>query len=133
MPETAVSTISLNAYTQEAIWDELGKSMGMGDRIFARFDGSVIHPDSLSKACVRLAKQAGLGGIHLHTLRHTLASMLIQQGENTKSISERLGHSSTAFTNDVYGHLMLGMEEATAAKVNAALEGVIIGPARPLS
>jgi|GEM_PF-3789205 len=62
MPETAVSTISLNAYTQEAIWDELGKSMGMGDRIFARPDGSVIHPDSLSKACVRLAKQAGLGG-----------------------------------------------------------------------
>jgi integrase len=58
--------------------------------------------------------------------------MLIQQGENTKSISERLGHSSTAFTNDVYGHLTPGMEEATAANVNAALEGVIIGPARPL-
>jgi len=58
--------------------------------------------------------------------------MLIQQGENTKSISERLGHLSTAFTNDVYGHLMPGMEEATAAKVNAAFESVIVGPAETI-
>lgn len=117
--------------TQEAIRDQLGVSLGPDDLIFARADGSVMHPDSLSKACVRLAKQAGLNGVHLHALRHTIASMLIQQGENTKSISERLGHSSTSFTNDVYGHLMPGMEQETAAKVNVALEGVVTGILAP--
>ena len=117
--------------TQEAIRDQLGVSLGPDDLIFARVDGSVMHPDSLSKACVRLAKQAVLNGVHLHALRHTIASMLIQQGENTKSISERLGHSSTSFTNDVYGHLMPGMEQETAAKVNVALEGVLTGIPTP--
>ena len=87
-----------------------------------------MHPDSFSKACVRLAKKAGLEGVHLHSLRHTQASMLIEQGEFPKVISERLGHASTAFTNDIYGHLMPGMEQSAAAKVDAALEGVIIAP-----
>lgn len=117
--------------TQEAIRGQLGVSLGPDDLLFARADGTVMHPDSLSKACVRLARQAGLREVHFHALRHTLASMLIQQGENTKSISERLGHSSTSFTNDVYGHLMPGMEQETAARVNTALEGVITGVQLP--
>jgi len=117
--------------TQEAIRDQLGVSLGPDNLVFPRADGSVMHPDSLSKACVRLAKQAGLNGVHLHALRHTIASMLIQQGENTKSISGRLGHSSTSFTNDVYGHLMPGMEQETAAKVNVAFEGVLSGIPAP--
>ena len=67
LPIDLVLALRHHRETQEAIWDELGKSMGMGDRIFARPDGSVIHPDSLSKACVRLAKQAGLGGPPSHS------------------------------------------------------------------
>ena len=50
------------------------------------------------------------------------ASLLIEQGEYPKVISERLGHASTAFTNDVYGHLMTGMEQAAAAKVDGTLD-----------
>ena len=96
--------------------------------VFARADGSMMHPDSLSKACVRLAQEAGLQGVRLHDLRHTQASLLIEQGEYPKVISERLGHASTAFTNDLYGHLMPGMEQAAAAKVDVALAGVILSP-----
>ena len=92
-----------------------------------------MHPDSLSKACVRIAKKAGLEGVHLHSLRHTQASLLIQQGEYPKVISERLGHASTAFTNDVYGHLMPGMERAAAEKVDAALETRTETPILPKS
>lgn len=127
LPIDLVLALRHHRETQEAIRDQLRVSLEPDELLFARADGTVMHPDSLSKACVRLAKQAGLSGVHLHALRHTLASMLIQQGENTKSISARLGHSSTSFTNDVYGHLMPGMEQETAAKVNAALEGVVTG------
>ena len=110
---------------QEAVGEELGYQLGADRPLFARPDGTLMHPDSLSKACARIAKKAGLEGVHLHSLRHTQASLLIQQGEYAKVISERLGHASTAFTNDVYGHLMPGMERAAAEKVDAALEGVI--------
>ena len=114
--------------TQEALADQLGVSLTPETPVFARADGSVLHPDSLSKACVRLAKKAGLEGVHLHLLRHTHVSLLIQMGEFSKVISERLGHANASFTADVYGHLMPGMEQAAAAKVEAALEGVIAAP-----
>ena len=117
--------------TQEAIREQLGVPLTAEEPLFARPDGSLMHSYSLSKACVRLANKAGLDGVHLHSLRHTQASLLIQQGEYPKVISERLGHASTSFTNDVYGHLMPGMEQAAAAKVDAALKGVITSPPNP--
>ncbi len=98
------------------VGEELGYQPGPDHPLFARPDGSIMNPDSLSKACVRIAKKAGLEGVHLHSLRHTQASLLIQQGEYPKGFSERLGHASTAFTNDVYGHLIPGMEKAAAEK-----------------
>ena len=85
----------------------------------------MVHPDSLSNSCVRLAQKAGLKGVRLRDIRHTQASFLIQQHEYPKVISERLGQASTAFTNEIFGHLMPGKEQAAAAKVDAALEGVI--------
>jgi len=128
LPNELVLALRHYREMQEAARERLGVSILPGDLFFSRADGSMMHPDSFSKACVRLAKKAGLEGVHLHSLRHTQASMLIEQGEFPKVISERLGHASTAFTNDIYGHLMPGMEQSAAAKVDAALEGVIIAP-----
>ena len=128
LPKELVLALRHYRETQEAVRDQLGMVLTLNDPIFARADGSMMHPDSLSKACIRLARKAGLEGVHLHSLRHTQASMLIEQGEYPKVISERLGHASTAFTNDLYGHLMPGMEQAAAEKVGVALEGVISTP-----
>lgn len=46
--------------------------------------------------------------IGMHTLRHTFASLLIDQGENPKYVASQLGHASATFTLDVYGHLFDG-------------------------
>ena len=108
---------------QGAIREKLGSAFTPETPLFARADGSMIHPESLSKACVRLSKEAGLKGVHLHSLRHTQASLLLAQGEYPKVISERLGHASIAITNDLYSHLVSGMEQAAAAMVDVALEG----------
>jgi hypothetical protein len=43
-----------------------------------------------------------------HDLRHTFASLLIQQGTNVKYIQQQLGHSSISITLDVYSHLFEG-------------------------
>jgi integrase len=44
--------------------------------------------------------------IRFHDLRHTYASLLIEQGENLKYIQTQLGHSSPTVTLNVYAHLM---------------------------
>jgi integrase len=50
--------------------------------------------------------KAGISKIRFHDLRHTYASLMIQQGENIKYIQTQLGHSSPTVTLNVYAHLM---------------------------
>ena len=47
---------------------------------------------------------------------------MLQSGANPKTVSERLGHASTAFTMDVYAASAPALEEETAAKVAKLLE-----------
>jgi integrase len=88
---------------------------------FTNEDGTPLEPDGFSKRFVRYAKQAGLPPIRLHDLRHTHASMLLAAGVNPKVASERLGHHSTAFTLDVYSHVVPGMQADAAALIAGQL------------
>jgi integrase len=67
---------------------------------------------------------AGLPKMRLHDLRHSAVAILIAQGVNIKAISELLGHSSVAFTLQVYGHLLEETKRETADKMDAALSPV---------
>lgn len=48
---------------------------------------------------------AGVKGTRFHDLRHTYASLLLQEGANLSTVQELLGHSTIAITKDLYGHL----------------------------
>jgi hypothetical protein len=52
--------------------------------------------------------------VRLHELRHTHASFWLAAGVHPKVVSERLGHSSVAFTLDTYAHVMPGMQSEAA-------------------
>ena len=67
---------------------------------------------------------AGLPKMRLHDLRHSAVAILIAQGVNVKAISELLGHSSVAFTLQVYGHLLEETKHEAADKMDAALSPV---------
>lgn len=62
-------------------------------------------------------KEAGLPKIRFHDLRHTYASLLIEQGENIKYIQNQLGHSSPTVTLDVYAHLMKPVNQEAALRL----------------
>lgn len=50
---------------------------------------------------------AGVKRIRFHDLRHTSAVIGLRElGEWVDEVSKRLGHESTAFTLDTYGHLL---------------------------
>jgi hypothetical protein len=50
----------------------------------------------------------------------TFVSLLIAQGVNIKAIATQAGHSSAAFTLDVYGHLMPGSNDELRSALSAA-------------
>ena len=89
--------------------------------VFSNAMGSPIDPDYATKQFRYLSKDLGLPDLSLHGLRNTHASLLIKSGAHVKVISARLGHSSTSFSMDVYGHLLPGVEEAAVEALDDVL------------
>ncbi|CUB21234.1 Tyrosine recombinase XerC [Bacillus safensis] len=56
--------------------------------------------------------------IRLHDLRHSHVALLIDQGEEYRTIKERLGHASIRTTIDVYGHLFPNKQKSMADKLD---------------
>ena len=54
----------------------------------------------------RILPKAGVPKMRIHDLRHSAVAILMAQGVDARSITELLGHSSVAFTLQIYGHLM---------------------------
>jgi len=59
--------------------------------------------------------------IRFHDLRHTYASLLIEQGENIKYIQSQLGHASPIVTLSVYAHLMKPVNQEAAFRLENAI------------
>jgi integrase len=65
--------------------------------------------------------------IRFHDLRHTHATQLLKAGVHPKVVSERLGHASSGITLDTYSHVMPGMQEEAAEKIDAGLRKALAG------
>ncbi len=60
-----------------------------------------------------------------YDLRHTHATLLLKAGVHAKIVSERLGHSSITLTLDTYSHVLPGMQDEAASKLDVMLFGDI--------
>ena len=68
-------------------------------------------------------KASELPRIRFHDLRHTYASLLIEQGESIKYIQSQLGHSSPTVTLNVYTHLMKPTNQESAKRLEKTVFG----------
>ena len=60
-------------------------------------------------------KEAGLEHIRFHDLRHTFATLALQNGVDVKTVSAMLGHSSAGFTLATYTHTTTAAQHRAAA------------------
>ena len=74
-----------------------------------------------NKKFLPTVKKAKLNKIRFHDLRHTYASLLIDQGENIKYVQNQMGHASIKVTLDTYGHLMKDVNKEAANKLGNAI------------
>ena len=56
----------------------------------------------------KVLEKAELRRITPHDMRHTFASLLLQQGESPQYVKQQMGHHSIQITVDIYGHLIPG-------------------------
>jgi integrase len=102
--EHSIRSIPIPRWLADMLAAQLeGKSDG--DPVFTTASGTHLRPADFHANTWRPAlKRAGLEGVRIHDLRHTHVSMLLAQGEDPVTISERLGHHAASFTMDRYGH-----------------------------
>jgi integrase len=96
--------------------------------VFCRPDGMTLHPERFSRHFLR--KQETYNKAHpdeplprlkLHGLRHTWATLALQEGIDIHVVSDRLAHSSTHITSEIYTHVTRPMQSDAAERVAARI------------
>ncbi len=119
-PDVRSLLLSLRA-KQEEMKALQGSSYRDSGYVFTWEDGSLLRPDYVSEKFQTILKANNLPHIRFHDLRHTTASLLIQDGMDIKRVSEWLGHSDVGTTANIYAHLNFDSKIQTAEKMGALL------------
>ena len=91
--------------------------------VFARpHSTEPINPNSVTNHFRQMGRRYGLEDFHPHKLRHTFASIAIEQGADVAAVSQCLGHSTIATTLAVYTHTNQTATRRAAAKVWDAIQ-----------
>lgn len=121
----------LRAY--KAWYEELRDTMG--DRwqntpyVFVRDNGTALSPDSISGWLKGFEERHGLVDVHAHKFRHSMASILINQGTDIVAVSKRLGHATVSTTTDIYSHII---KEADAKSAECIADAYLRRPTKAM-
>ncbi len=95
----------------------LGDQWHESNFAFVNWDGTPMRPDTLSNQFRDWIRQTDLPPVHIHSLRHTNATLLIANGTNLQTVSKRLGHSTSSTTANIYAHAIQSADAAAAEAV----------------
>lgn len=115
-------TIELGAETVAVLrrWRVVRSDEGgwpAGDEwVFCHPDGRPYHPERFSREFDRMQARLDLPRIRLHDLRHTYATLGLEAGEHPRVMADRLGHSRTSVTLDIYSHVTPSMDRELAER-----------------
>ena len=85
--------------------------------------GELLRPSYVTDHFRELLDKYGLRHIRFHDLRHTFASLLINQDVPLINVSNFLGHSDLSTTANIYAHLDKASKQASAAVISDILQG----------
>lgn len=87
------------------------------DFVFTRSNGVPYNGDMVLREFKKIVESIGIGQTRIHDLRHTYATLSLQNGTDIKTVSDALGHATTAFTMDQYGHVTERMRQESAQRM----------------
>jgi integrase len=88
------------------------------DLVFCNHMGEHFSVKTIAFRYKKLLQENNLPQLHLHDLRHSAATLLASMGISAKVIQEILGHSSIVITQNLYGHVIEGMQEEAMGKMD---------------
>lgn len=122
--KNAYRTLPLSADAVGVLQEQRKKS-GNSPYVFPSPTGGPISPDSVLHMLHRVLKRAGLSKVRFHDLRHTFATLALQNGVDIKTVSGMLGHYSAGFTLDTYTHVTTSAKKEAANTMGSILSGAL--------
>ncbi|NSW84270.1 MAG: site-specific integrase [Syntrophothermus sp.] len=98
-----------------------GQAYQDNNLVFAQENGKPIDPRTFDRRHKAILKKAGLKHVRVHDLRHTVATILIQEGENPENLRDLLGHTRTSTTLDLYCHSTMEGKKKAVERLKAVL------------
>ena len=89
--------------------------------IFTNLVGRPMDAGGLKRTWKRIVKNADVGHVRFHDLRHASATYLLNAGAPLQVVSQRLGHTRTSTTTDVYAHVLPGMGRQAAELLESVM------------
>jgi len=112
--EGVLQILRLHQQNQIILKAVAGQEWKENGLVFPNRRGKPGDQSNLRKDFKAVLKQAGLPVIRFHDLRHTAASLMLNNGIPSIVVSKRLGHAKPSTTMDIYGHLYHEMQEEAA-------------------
>ena len=122
--KNAYRTLPLSADAIDVLMQQRRKT-GNSEWAFPSPTGGPMSPDSVLHMLHRVLKRAGLPKVRFHDLRHTFATLALQNGVDIKTVSGMLGHFSAGFTLDTYAHVTTSAKREAAKTMGNILSGAV--------
>ena len=116
-------TVSISADAIEVLKTQKAKTND--EYVFPSPTGGPISPDSVLHMLHRVLERAGLPKVRFHDLRHTFATLALQNGVDIKTVSGMLGHYSAGFTLDTYAHVTTAAQREAANTMGNVLSSAV--------
>ena len=123
--KNAYRTLPLSADAVNVLKEQKQKA-GNSPWVFPSPTGGPMSPDSVLHMLHRVLKRAGLPEVRFHDLRHTFATLALQNGVDIKTVSGMLGHFSAGFTLDTYAHVTTSAKREAANTMGNVLSGAVV-------
>ncbi|MDP7595068.1 MAG: site-specific integrase [Pseudomonadales bacterium] len=122
LPELTVNSLRKHKAIQAEEKLKAGSAYRDSNFVFATELGAIWSPQAFSQYFRNIIKKSPeFKGVTPHVLRHSHATQLLIEGVHPKVVSERLGHANISITLDIYSHILPGLQEEAAEKINASL------------
>lgn len=120
-PATAIQSLKEYRTWQKKTFLSIGKPWEESGQVFITQGGTPMHPDTLTSWFGSFIKTTDLPQIHVHSLRHTNATLQIANGVAVTTVAGTLGHSTANTTTKVYAHAIQSAAAASAEMMDNLL------------
>jgi integrase len=122
-PRTALSrrTVQLTSFALSELRQHRARSAVSHvntDIVFASDAGTLLDPTNVTHRFQQTRERAGLPALRLHDLRHTAATLMLQEGVHPSVVREMLGHSTVMLTLGTYSHVVPTMQREATMKLD---------------